>query len=190
MDAFPLHWPEHIPRTPDQNRRFGGFQVTPGEAMKSLRDEVARSKGTGLIISSNVPVRSDGLPYANAKEPSDPGVAVYFTRKGEKICMACDAFDRVWKNVRALALSIADMRGPEVRGCASLTDQAFRGFAALPPPNAAKPWTEVLGLPRSASIVEISEARKRIARKLGADNPRMAEVNAAHDQALEEKVNG
>lgn len=79
MDAFPLHWPEHIPRTPDQNRRFGGFQVTPGQAMKSLRDEVARSKGTGLIVSSNVPVRSDGMPYANAKEPADPGVAVYFT---------------------------------------------------------------------------------------------------------------
>lgn len=184
VDAFPLQWPDHVPRTPADERRFGGFQTTPGKATQDLILEVQRSGGSNLVISTNRPVRKDGFPRADAAEPSDPGVAVYFMRKGKRICIPCDSFDRVWKNIRAIGLSIRDMRGPESRGCTAITDQAFNGFAALPPPK-VRAWNEVLGIAASATKGEISEARKRIARALGADHPGMVEVNAAHDEGME-----
>lgn len=182
VDAFPLQWPAHVHRTPPQNRAFGGFQVTPDQATRELVAEVSRSGGTGLVVSTNRPVRKDGLPSQGAGEPDDPGVAVYFRRKGQSICIPCDSFDRVWKNIRAIGLSIRDMRGPEARGCAAITDQAFTGFAALPPPD-RKPWHEVLGVPPDASPEAITAARKALARD-PANAGRMTEINVAHDEGM------
>lgn len=182
-DRFPLVWPDHIPRTPWQNRVQGSFMVTPEKATQDLLKEVRLARGTDLIISTNIPIRRDGLPYATAKEPLDPGVAVYFTRKGKTICIPCDSFDRVWKNIRAIGLSIADMRGPEARGCAVLTDQAFTGFLALPAPT-GRPWWVILGVSVSATVEEISTARKLAARAPGMDSTKMSEINAAHDEGM------
>lgn len=187
-DAFPLQWPAHVQRTAPQNRAWGGFQVTPDKATKDLVAEVQRSGGTGLVISSNRPVRRDGLPMQSAREPDDPGVAVYFTRKGQSICIPCDSFDRVWKNIRAIGLSIRDMRGPESRGCAAITDQAFTGFAALPAPGAA-PWWTILGVARTATADQINAAWKAKARELGATGNEEArtELNVARDKGLAER---
>jgi hypothetical protein len=180
VDAFPLCWPHHVPRTAPERRISGSFMVTPGQAMEELVKEVRLSGGRDLILSSNVPLRRDGLPYANAREPADPGVAVYFTRKGQQVCVPCDSYDRVWKNIRAIGLSIKDMRGPEMRGCAAITDAAYTGFLALPAPTARR-WHEVLNVPPGASVDVISQARKQAARQPGAD---MAEINAAHDEGM------
>ncbi len=189
IDEFPLQWPDHVPRTPPESRAWGGFKITPDQATRDLVGEVQRSGGSGLVISSNRPVRRDGLPMSSAREPEDPGVAVYFTRKGQQVCIPCDSFDRVWNNIRAIGLSIRDMRGPEIRGCAAITDQAFTGFAALPAPGAI-PWWSILGLKENCSAEDISAARKRLARELGADHPRMSEINVAHDQGMKERGNG
>ena len=183
IDAFPLQWPAHVQRTQPHHRAWGSFQVTPDKATKDLIAEVQRSGGTGLVISTNRPTRRDGMPMASAREPDDPGVAVYFTRKGQSICIPCDNFDRVWKNIRAIGLSIRDMRGPESRGCAAITDQAFTGFAALPAPGSI-PWFATLGLSATATEHEVTAARRRFARLYGADDPRMAEINAALDEGM------
>jgi hypothetical protein len=191
IDAFPLQWPHHVPRT-DPARRIGGsFMVTPGKAMEELVKEVRLSGGTGLILSSNIPLRRDGLPYANAREPADPGVAAYFTRKGQQVCIPCDTYDRHWKNIRAIGLSIKDMRGPEMRGCAAITDAAYTGFLALPAPGAApqaRNWWEVLGIPRHTSELVIDAVWKRLMRDLptiGSDAQRQA-LNIARDEGLAE----
>ena len=182
-DRFPLVWPDHIPRTPAHDRAQGSFMVTPEKATQDLLKEVRLARGSDLILSTNVPVRRDGMPYASAKEPVDPGVAAYFTRKGKTICIPCDSFDRVWKNIRAVGLSIADMRGPEARGCAVLTDQAFTGFLALPAPSALR-WHAVLGVKPDATVEEISEARKALARTHTHLPITMADINAAHDEGM------
>ena len=191
IDAFPLQWPQHVARTPAQKRAWGGFQVTPGRATDDLVKEVFLSGGKDLIVSSNVPTRRDGMPYSNAREPDDPGVAVYFTRKDKQICIPCDTYDRVWKNIRAIGLSIKDMRGPEMRGCAAITDAAFTGFLALPAPAATppeEPWWEVLGIPRHTSALVIDAVWKRMMRDLpaiGSDWARQR-LNVARDAGLEE----
>lgn len=185
-DAYPLQWPAGIRRTPDQDRRRGSFQVSAASATQSLVDEIARSGGHDVVISSNLPVRRDGLPYANAREPSDPGVAVYFTRKAQLLCVPCDAFDRVWKNIRAVALSIKDIRGPEARGCAVIADQAFTAFVALPPPS-IRPWREVLK-EHSDDPAKIQAQYKKLAAFYfqNGDQQSLAELNAARDQAKAE----
>lgn len=191
VDAFPLQWPAHVKRTLPQHRSNGSFMVTPGKAMDELVKEVRLSGGTGLVISSNVPVRRDGLPYSNAREPDDPGVAAYFTRKGQQVCIPCDSYDRHWKNVRAIGLSIKDMRGPEMRGCAAITDAAYTGFLALPAPSAApqaRNWWDVLGIPRHTSETVIDAVWKRLMRDLpaiGSDEQRQI-LNVARDQGLAE----
>ena len=187
-DAFPLQWPVHVPRTPAGKRTWGQFQVTPDRAVKDLLDEVRRSGGKGLVISTNRPLRRDGLPMASAREPNDPGVAVYFERKGQRVCIPCDSFDRVWKNIRAISLSIADMRGPESRGCAAITDQAFTGFAALPAPNSI-PWWITLGVDATATPDQINTAFKAKSRTLGATGNEDArtELNIARDKGLAER---
>lgn len=186
LDAFPLQWPPHIRRTPESARNWGGFQVTPDRATRDLLEEVRRSGGSNVVISTNRPVRKDGMPMQSAREPDDPGVAVYFRRKGRDICIACDAFDRVWKNIRAIGLSIRDMRGPESRGCAQITDQAFTGFAALPHPGAVDetgrmPWWVILDVPPDASPDDIRAAYKGRAREAGGAT---VELNAARDTGL------
>lgn len=186
VDAFPLRWPHHVPRTEPSRRAWGGFQVTPDTATEELVKEVKRSGGRSLIVSTNRPVRLDGLPRAGAREPDDPGVAVYFERKGKKICIPCDTYDRVWKNIRAIGLSIGDMRRPEARGCTQLTDQVFTAFAALPPPG-DKLWFEVLRVGPDAGVKEINEAYRKLARDLAQrdDQIQLRELNVARDTALQ-----
>jgi hypothetical protein len=191
IDAFPLQWPHHVPRTPPERRVAGSFMVTPGKAMEELVKEVRLSAGRDLILSSNVPLRRDGLPYANTREPADPGVAAYFVRKGQQVCIPCDTYDRHWKNIRAIGLSIKDMRGPEMRGCAAITDAAYTGFLALPAPGVAQQargWWEVLGIPRHTSELVIDAVWKRLMRDLpaiGSDVQRQA-LNIARDEGLAE----
>jgi hypothetical protein len=183
-DAFPLQWPTHVGRTPAHRRAWGAFKVTLETAIRDLIEEIGRSGGRNPIISTNRPVRRDGLPMQSAREPDDPGVAVYFTRKGQDICIACDTFDRVWKNIRAIGLSIKDMRGPETRGCASITDQAFTGFMALPAPDAKKAWWQVLGVSRDATPAEIRTAYRALARTHNGNDAMMTEINVALEEAI------
>jgi hypothetical protein len=58
-----------------------------------------------IVVSSNVPVKADGLLYADNKRIDDPGIAVYFTFKKKKLVMARDAFTSVAGNLRTLWVS-------------------------------------------------------------------------------------
>lgn len=46
-------------------------------------------------------------PHSKAKEPDDPGVAVYWTMDGQPQVMACDKWDLVRFNLRAVGLAMA-----------------------------------------------------------------------------------
>lgn len=124
---------------------------------------------------------------AGRSEPSDPGVAVYFVRKGKRLCFACDKYDRVWKNMRAIQKTIEAMRGIERWGSSDMLDRAFTGFAALPAPDSRK-WWQVMGLNGSESKDTIRETYRRLARERhpdsGGSNAMMAELNSAYEEAM------
>lgn len=190
-DAFPLQWPMGRTRTPPTHRIWGPFKGTPGAVRDNMLEEVKRMGGRNVIVSTNIPVRRDGLPFANAREPDDPGVAVYFHRGKDRVCFACDQYDRVWKNMRAIAKTIEAMRGIERWGSKEMLDRAFTGFAALPPPSEPiempgpgalpKPWHDVLGVSENATWSEIRTAYRDKMRE--ADDAMKLALNLAYEQA-------
>ena len=149
----PLDWPIAIPRT--KRPASTPFKVTLTVASDDLLEELDRLLSAEnfrtIVISSNMRYRRDGIPYANQREPEDPGVAVYFTHEGRPRVFACDRFDKVRGNIRAIGLTIAALRGIERWGSRDMLDRAFQGFEALPPPEAvsapvprSRHWSEVL----------------------------------------------
>ena len=98
-------------------------------------------RATKVVISTNIPLRRDGLPYAGQAQPNDPGVAVYFTTNDRTTCLACDRWKTVAENIYAIAKTIEALRGIERWGSKDAVGAAFLGFAALPPSS----WRKVLG---------------------------------------------
>lgn len=130
IDPYPLLWPEGQPQT--VNREKARFDVTFGQARDGLIREIERLGGNSIVITSNVATRRDGLPYANQSTPDNPGVAVYFWRKGKLICMACDRWNTVKDNLRAIQKSIEAIRGIERWGASAMAEKAVEAYAYLP----------------------------------------------------------
>jgi hypothetical protein len=175
ITASPLCWPAGWPRTDDARRTYGRFgkrERTPGYAWTSLKDvtiadgtqrvlaELERMGARGVVVSTNLKLRKDGLPYSDQPAPKDPGVAVYWTsRKGEDRCIAIDRYSKVADNLAAIAATLDAMRAIERHGGAQILDRAFTGFTALP--SNAESWWGVLGVEPNARIVEIEAAYRR-----------------------------
>lgn len=185
IQAFPLTWPVGRPRS--RSTEPSNFRVTLGAAIYNVKEEVRKLGGREMVISSNLPLRQDGLPYANARQPDDRGVAVYFKYKGKPMCFACDRWRNVEENMHAISKTIDALRGIGRWGTGDMIEQAFTGFAALPAPE--QPW-QALGLTTSTPTREqVEEAYRRLAMKHHPDrggNPaEMARINSARDRLLE-----
>tara|TARA_B100001123_G_scaffold390883_1_gene468824 strand:+ start:231 stop:797 length:567 start_codon:yes stop_codon:yes gene_type:complete len=157
MEAYPLQWPNR-PRTPRPQR--SRFDVQSGYARDCLVDEIRRLGGKNVVISTNIKLRQDGLPYASAKEPDDSGVAVYFQYKGQSMCFACDKWDLVRDNMQAIRKTIEALRGIERWGTGEMVQQAFNGFALLEAPRSVL-WHEVLGVSKLADQFEVKTAYRQ-----------------------------
>lgn len=183
VDAYPLHWPQGWPRTatPQRSRFDGSFAKIRDELFR----EIERLGGQYVVLSTNVALRRDGLPYANQAEPFDGGVAVYFMRRGQQMVFACDKWDRVKDNMRAIQRSIEAIRGLERWGASEMMERAFSAFEALPPPRSC--W-DVLGLKPGAGSAEVNAAYRSKAKTFHPDHggsaSAMAELNRARDEAL------
>lgn len=187
-EAYPLCWPAGRRRT--GYTESSRFRTTLGAAIREVQREVERLGGTSLVISSNLPLRRDGLPYANVRQPDDRGVAVYFTLKKKPMCFACDRWKGVEENMWAIAKTIDALRGIERWGSGQMVEQAFTGFTALPAPE--QPF-QVLGVGANATPDQVEEAYRRLAMQhhpdRGGDPNEMARINAARD-AMRSSHNG
>ena len=185
--SYPLYWPEGWPRAKShevKRARFGDHSVSEGRRV--LADQVRLFGGEDLIISSNLELRLDGNPRSNQKQPADRGVAIFFKRKDEPVALACDIYTTVEDNLWALCRTLDALRQIERDGSPSLINRAFKGFAALPDPDARK-WWEVLNLHETASDQEIKAAYFRLARQhhpdAGGDAVTFDQVQKAYDLA-------
>jgi hypothetical protein len=183
-EAFPLAWPSNKPRT--RNPQRSRFDVSLATARDCLLHEIRLLGGTLPILSSNIPLRLDGLPYANHRQPDDKGVAVYFTLNRQQMCFCCDRWDSVADNFQAIRKTIEALRGIERWGTGDMVQQAFTGFVLLPAPTSA--W-EILGLKPGASADQIEKAHRDKARRWhpdheGGSHEEMARLNAARDELL------
>ncbi|HEX3818616.1 MAG TPA: J domain-containing protein [Chthoniobacterales bacterium] len=195
QSAFPLCWPAGWKRS--TFREHGQFDGTPDKVRRDLLQEIDRialgkravthTIRAFVVVSTDVPLRKDGEPHANFR-PNDPGVAVYFKRNERPVCLACDKYDAVWKNMRAIAKTIEALRGIERWGSSQLLDRAFEGFTALPEKTGPSCW-DVLGLDASsATETEVTAAYREKAKDAhpdqGGSSEAFNELTQAKDIAL------
>jgi hypothetical protein len=183
VNAFPLAWPAGWPRAKRAQR--SAFKSNFRAARDSLFNQIRLMGGTHVVLSSNIPLRLDGLPRAGQPQPQDKGIAVYFLRRGKQMVFACDRWDKVEDNIRAIEKTIEAMRGIDRWGASEMMERAFTAFEALPPPRTC--W-DILGVQPGSSAEEIKSAYRRKARSAhpdaGGSESAMAELNRAYEQAL------
>lgn len=200
-EAYPLQWPAGRKRTNNWNRENAKFEVTFARARDNIVAEVTRLAGKypdpQVVISTNIALRRDGLPLANQRQPDDVGVAVYFLYKKRQMSFACDRWRRIEHNMQAIAKTIEALRGIARWGTGDMLEAAFTGFTALPPPPAAglgdaparRTWREVFGTGVSTRE-QLNDVYRRMAGAYhpdrGGDQAKMAELNAARAEALQE----
>lgn len=209
ITASPLCWPVHQARTQSDKRvdgRFGRREVyrrtlTLHQARRRVIEELERFTRVGreyrvnpadVIVSSQLELRKDGLPRSGQKQPTDPGVAVYFELDGVSRCLACDQYTKIEQNLAAIAATLSALRTIERHG-SQLFEAAFTGFNALPGPDhvVGRSWRDVLDYYGNDS----EEARQAYLRKRAEAHPDKGgtkeEFNAvlnAWDEALTELV--
>jgi hypothetical protein len=182
MEAHPLQWPAGKPRTrnPEHSRFRSNFVKTRDELLREIR----LIGGALPVISTNMPLRRDGLPLAARRLPDDKGVAVYFSLKGQPLCFACDRWDAVEDNMQAIRRTIEALRGIERWGSGNMVEQAFTGFLCLP---GTSPW-DILGIRAGAAKGEIEAAYRKKAKLLhpdcGGSDEAMSNLNRARMEAL------
>lgn len=166
------------------------FDAALGRSRDKLLGELRRMRAQSIVISSNVETKGDGTPYANRRQPSDPGVAVYFVRNKQQQCIPCDRWDKVEDNIHAIYLTVAALRGIERWGSGKMMDAAFTGFKALPTATIMQ-WWQVLNLPSNATADDVTTAYRRQAMlnhpDRGGDVDAMARINAAYEQFKKER---
>lgn len=194
VEAFPLQWPNGRPRRPYPRRESSNFDTSMAKARDALFYELRLLGAKHVVLSSNVPLRLDGKPYANFPAIKDPAVAAYFSHQDKSMCFACDRWTSVEDNIQAIRKTIEALRGIARWGTGDMLQAAFTGFTALSPPIVAGiplSWWEVLALPRDAKREDVKAAFRRLASsahpdKEGGSHERMAELNAAQEKALKE----
>jgi hypothetical protein len=180
-----------LPRTkqPGASR----FRTSLTGAVSNVSDELRRfgadsgRKVENVVISSN-------CSLANLR-PADAGVAVYFTWDGIQCCIAIDRYKLPEENLQAITIVIEAERTKLRHGGLNIVRAAFRGYAALPPPNASagelpKPWRDVLKLPATARLADVEERYKSLVKEhhpdRGGDPARFNEIVEATRQARED----
>jgi hypothetical protein len=200
--AYPLQWPQGRPRLASFKRKDGRFHktdwrtnakrsLTVSEAVARLMAEANRIGARGVVISSNLEIRQDGLPRSGQRKPDDPGVCVYFHLAGKSRAMPCDTYRNVEDNIAAIAAHIEATRAIERHGVATVSEM-FAGFTALPPQpgvRTKRPWWEVMNLDPKRNGRAAIEARFRELAKTrhpdaGGSDEAMAELNQARKEAL------
>ena len=162
--AYPLYWPQGIPRTKPAGREPGKFKAQLDAALKN----VERS-----------------LRLFGRTRPDDPGIAVWFTWNKRQVCIPIDRYSTPAANLQAIHHVLEARRVEARHGTLTMVQQSFAGFAALPPP---RHWSEVLGVGPDAGRDQVEAAFKAKAKAVhsdhgGADTV-MADLNLAREAAL------
>ncbi len=168
IEAYPLQWPEGWPKA--RRREESRFKISFANARDELFYEIHRLGGSLPVLSTNVELRRDGLPYANRAPFGSPGVAVYFTRKKHQMCFACDKYYKIQDNIQAIRKTIEALRGIERWGASDMMERAFAGFEQLPDQSGGA-WWAILGVSESAPASDVKEAYKRLRSEHHPDRP-------------------
>lgn len=189
ITAYPLQWPAGWKRA--IHRRTSKFKPGSfGRVRDELFSELRRMGAQQIVLSTNIPLKLDGMPYAKFASIADVGVAVYFTYKKKQMVFACDTWRTIEENTTSITRTIEALRGIERWGASEMLERAFTGFAQLEAPQKEE-WWDVLQCNRHSSVEIIKMQYRRLARDHhpdgGGSDQMMAKINHAYDLALKEK---
>lgn len=181
---YPLAWPDGLPRT--ERKAASQFKTSLSAAINNVKKSLSMfGQDTGRTVSE-VAVTSNvaGIAF---EPPKDTGVAVWFEWEGAQRCIAVDRYPKVEDNLQAIH-HILEARRTEMRhGGLHIVRQTFKGFVALPAPEGAKPWREVLGLTGPVTKADIDKAYRDKAQDAhpdtGGSTEAMAMLNRARAEA-------
>jgi hypothetical protein len=167
---YPLSWPRGWKRSTFRRQaKFGKIvrrtntdnsvtsspqNLTVGDGLARLTAELRRLGAANPVISSNLRRNQDGsITAGQAKMLADPGIAVYFRLNQQPRVLACDKWNSAADNMAAIAGHIEAIRMQERYGVGTL-DQAFAGYAALPPVGGTQggDWRAEFGLAPTAPV--------------------------------------
>ena len=184
IDAFPLAWPLGWERI--KNRQKSRFNIKFGKARNILLNELNLLGAKNVIISSNIPLRNDGLPYALTSQPIDCGIVAYFYLNGNHQCIPCDKWNRTQDNLWAICKTVNALRGLDRWGAKEMVNAAFRGFKALP--EARSNWKKILKLGSTPTEEEIKNSYKKLCKiyhpDMGGSAEKFVELSNAYKEAL------
>ena len=192
IEAYPLQWPVNYKRTAPADKTHAPFKTAFAKARDEIINQLPKMGATNIIISSNVPLKRDGLPYAvpfgNSKSVTDdPGIAVYFNFNNEQKVICCDAYHSLDDNMQAINKTIEALRGIDRWGCSDIINQTFTGFKALEE-KVSRNWWEVLQIAKTATADEIKRAYYKRAKETHPDSGGSAadfdQVKRAYDEAI------
>lgn len=187
--TYPLRWPadwRERTRRPTKSR----YQVTLEQACKDLLNSLGLMHARDVELSTNVPGRGGSVVLHDPRiEPVDRGVAVYWVdRTGRAQVMACDQWDTVRGNVRAIGCAVEALRCLDRCGAGQVMERLQHALAALPP-STTRPWRVVLGLSLAVNITpaQLKSAYAQQAFRLhpdyGGTHDQMVELNQAMQAA-------
>ena len=197
VTAYPLAWPAQYPRA--KHLRTSAFDKHPfGRCRNTLKRELTNLGAKQIVLSSNVPLKQDGDPYARFGTIEDRGVAVYFVYKGKTTVLACDTYDRIECNVWAIQKTVNYLRAIDRYGVSDFLASAFAGFKALPPGRGAEPpptcW-EILRITKpTATLESLRRAYAAVLREAHPDTSidgnaeKVERVTRAFDECVRELV--
>jgi hypothetical protein len=180
---YPLVWPDGLPRT--ERKASSQFRTSLSAAVNNVKKSLAAfGSDTGKAVSEvSVTSNVGGIAF---EAPKDTGVAIWFEWEGAQRCIAVDRYPKVEDNLQAIH-HILEARRTEMRhGGLHIVRQTFKGFVALPAPDGAKPWREVLGLTGPVTAKEIDAAYRERAAKAHPDKGGSAEAMQALNRARQE----
>lgn len=206
-EKYPLSWPTGWRRT--TNRKMANFSrqthkyengqkmftghrnLSVSEANERVLRELRAMGARDVLVSTNLELTTFGLPRSNQRNPSDPGVAVYWEIRKKAQCIAVDQYTTVADNLAAVAASLQALRSIERHGGAQIMERAFQGFAQLPE-HSGQNWRQILGFSEddrpNPSLVE--ERFRTCARKMhpdaGGTHEEMSRLTSARRDALAE----
>jgi hypothetical protein len=195
----PLQWPMGWPRT--ASRVSSKFRIVSDRSVLDLEQTMRRSgmDARTMVVSTQIAVSSLGRPFMEdlRRRVADPGVAIFWSRKGVAHTMACDRYLTVAENIRAITLALEGLRAVERAGVTQVLDRAFAGFAQLPssadggatlPPRPKQPWWRVLGWDSDPLRTAMSHVLIRVSSE-AMYKSRVLEVHpdqgGTHDQMVE-----
>lgn len=169
------------PATPPGKRKRAAFRAGYKATLDLLRAEIIVLGQQDLVVLqldlTERDIRNDGLPRADARYGSNPGVVVSFDSQFGPLRYATDVYTAWQDNLRAIALALEALRAVDRYGVSKRGEQ-YTGWRALPAGNgsafasadAAERWmcerSRDLGLPVATNIPQLY---RQLARKMHPD---------------------